>query len=71
MYSFNVVLCVELRGEPQRTAHDRTPPKTHISRMHEANVTAHVDFNQPLTLRAVAVVDTLPFLQNGVKFQSQ
>ena len=66
MYSFNVVLCVELRGEPQRTAQDRTPPKTHICRMHEANVTAHVDFDKPLTLRAVAVVDTFPLLQDGV-----
>ena len=68
MYSLNVILRVEFRREPQGAAHDRTPPKTHIRRMHKANMTAHIDFDKPVTLRAVAVVHTFPLLQDGVQF---
>ena len=68
MYTLEVVLGIEFRGKPQRTADDRTSPKAHIGRVLEANMTAHVDLNECLTIRAVTVVHVLPLLQKGVDF---
>ena len=57
-----MVFGVQLRSEPQGAAHHRTPPKTHICRVHQSNVTAHIHFNEPVALRTAAIIDALPFL---------
>ena len=66
--SLDVVLGIKLGGEPKRATDDRTSPKTYVRRVLKTNMAAHVNFNECLAIRAVGVVNVLPFLQEWVDF---
>ena len=68
MYTLNVILRIELRGKPQRTAQHRAPPETNIGRVQESEMTGHVNPYRPRTLRAAGIVDAFPLLEDGVEF---
>ena len=68
IYALNVILSVELRGEPQITAQHRAPPETNISRVQESEMKGHVNPYRPRTLRAAGIVDAFPLLKDGVEF---
>ena len=54
-----MIFGVQLRREPQRAAHDRTPPETHVGGVLKSDMTTHVDLNKLLTVRTATFIYTV------------
>ena len=66
------VLTISQHGGADPLERYRSPAarynRAHVGRVLEANMTAHVDLDELLTIRAVTVVDTLPLFEDWVEF---
>ena len=58
----NMVFTVQFRREPHRARGDRAPPEADVGGVDQAEVSGHVDSDDPVTLGTLGVVNTLPFI---------
>ena len=63
-----MIFGIQLRREPQRAAHDRTPPETHVGGVLKSDMMTHVDLNKLLTVRTATFVHTFPPFEDRVEF---